>query len=133
MAAAGPLMAATAVRKLAFRPVSSVADVKRALKQLDGRRALLWIRADWSISCSEMEQTTFADSTVIEALGNTTCLVADVTENDDDDKALLEHFGVFGPPSFVLFDSDGQRIGENLVGYLPPDTFIAQIEQAFGS
>jgi thioredoxin:protein disulfide reductase len=37
-------------------------------------------------------------------------LRADVTRNDADDKALLQAFGLFGPPSLVFFAEDGREL-----------------------
>ena len=134
LAASGPLAAATATPRLVFHPVASLAELERALKKADGRPTILWVRADWSISCKEMEQTTFTEPAVIEALADTVCLVADVTEHNDHDKALLDRFGVFGPPTFLLFDRDGERLdGHDIIGYLPAGKFMALIETAFNS
>ncbi|MDJ0940217.1 MAG: thioredoxin fold domain-containing protein [Woeseiaceae bacterium] len=133
MAAGAPLAAETAIRRIAFLPVGSIADVEQALKQAGCRRTLLWFRADWDVGSIELSQTTFADQKVIAALADTRCLVVDVTDDSDDDKALMEHFGIFGPPTFVLFDKKGRRLDENIVGYLPPEKFVVRIEEAFGN
>ena len=45
--------------------------------------------ADWCVSCLEMEHKTFTQPEVQAALKNVVLLQADVTENDDEDKALL--------------------------------------------
>ena len=37
---------------------------------------------------------------------------ADITKNDADDKALLNEFGLFGPPSLVFFTVDGRELTE---------------------
>ena len=39
-------------------------------------------------------------------------LRADVTANDDIDRVLLKHFGLFGPPSMVFFDGEAREIEE---------------------
>ena len=41
------------------------------------------------------------------ALANTTLLQADVTANDDADRELLKHFGIFGPPTIAFYGADG--------------------------
>ena len=49
--------------------------------------------ADWCTSCKEMEKLTFSDVRVKAALANMVLLQADVTENNDNDQALLKRFG----------------------------------------
>ncbi|MCZ6709250.1 MAG: hypothetical protein O7B25_02685, partial [Gammaproteobacteria bacterium] len=39
-------------------------------------------------------------------------LRADVTDNNAQHKALLDHFGLFGPPSMVFFAEDGRELTE---------------------
>ena len=60
-----------------------------------------------------------------------TLLKADVTANNDDDKALLKRFGLFGPPGIIFFDKAGQEInGQRVVGYQPAAQFLAVLEKA---
>jgi len=88
--------------------------------------------ADWCISCKEMEKYTFGDPAVISALGNTLLLKADVTDNDDSDKALLKRFGLIGPPGIIFFDNKGnERRNYRVVGFMEPQPFIAQVNGAF--
>ena len=37
---------------------------------------------------------------------------ADITQNNEQDKALLKAFGLFGPPSLVFFSIEGREISE---------------------
>jgi thiol:disulfide interchange protein DsbD len=88
--------------------------------------------ADWCVSCKEMEAYTFTDAGVQAALANTVLLQADVTANDEADQALLQRFGVFGPPTIIFFGTDGQqRHGYEVVGYMKATDFIEHLNQAF--
>jgi thiol:disulfide interchange protein DsbD len=59
-------------------------------------------------------------------------LQADVTANDEADQALLQRFGVFGPPTIIFFGTDGQqRRGYEVVGYMKAKDFIEHLTQAF--
>ena len=81
--------------------------------------------ADWCISCKEMERFTFADAKVQAQLKDTILLQADVTANNADDKALLQRFGLFGPPGIILFDRDGNEVKSfRVIGYQPSDEFL---------
>jgi thiol:disulfide interchange protein DsbD len=80
-----------------------------------------------------MEAYTFTDPGVQAALANTVLLQADVTKNDADDQALLKRFGVFGPPTIIFFDADGeQRQGYEVVGFMNAEDFSAHINKAVG-
>ena len=90
--------------------------------------------ADWCVSCKEMEAFTFTDTQVQAALSDTVWLQADVTANDAEDKALLDRFGVFGPPTIIFFGKDGQqRHGYEVVGYMKAETFAEHVQKAFSA
>ena len=87
--------------------------------------------ADWCVSCIEMEEFTFTDAEVQDALSNTVLLQADVTANDEADQALLQRFGVFGPPTIIFFGADGmQREGYEVVGYMKAKDFANHVRMA---
>jgi thioredoxin:protein disulfide reductase len=84
------------------------------------------------VSCKEMEKYTFTDPRVASALNGATLLQADVTANDDDDQALLNRFGIFGPPSIMFFGGDSvERRNFRVVGYMPADRFHQHVTAAF--
>jgi len=120
--------------ELPFQRIKSVADLDREIKAsaASGKTALLDFYADWCVSCIEMETYTFTDPNVQAALSNTVWLQADVTANDEQDQALLERFGVFGPPTIIFFGPDGeQRHGYEVVGYMKAEPFASHVTQAF--
>ena len=95
---------ASAQKNLAFKRIKTVADLESevAAAKADGKSVMLDFYADWCVSCKEMEHNTFTMPDVQGALANTVLLQADVTANDDDDQALLKHFGIFGPADHRL-------------------------------
>lgn len=95
---------------LPFTRVKSVAELDNAIKAANGKFVMLDFYADWCTSCKEMEKLTFTDNQVKAALANTALLQADVTDNTEDDQALLKRFGLFGPPGIIFFDKDGNEI-----------------------
>ena len=123
-------------RGLEFRRIKTVADLDNAIAAAaaEGKSAMLDFYADWCVSCIEMEEYTFTDAGVQDALSNTVLLQADVTANDEEDQALLQHFGVFGPPTIIFFGSDGQqRHGYEVVGYMKANEFAAHVRTATGN
>jgi len=92
---------------------------------------LLDFYADWCVSCKEMEKYTFTDRQVQAALANVLLLRADVTANDDVDKALLRHFRIFGPPTIAFYGADGvERSSFRVVGYMEAAEFAPLARQA---
>jgi thiol:disulfide interchange protein DsbD len=122
--------------ELPFRRIKTVADLDREIAGAAGagKSVMLDFYADWCVSCKEMEAWTFTDAGVQQALSNTVWLQADVTANDAEDKALLDRFGVFGPPTIIFFGSDGeQRQGYEVVGYMKAETFAEHVRKAIAA
>ena len=120
--------AANAARPMAFRPVKTVAELDLALREASGRPVMLDFYADWCVSCKELERETFADPTVRAALAGLVKLQADVTANDEADQALLQRFGVIGPPAILFFGPDGQeRRDRRVVGFMAAEPFNAHL------
>jgi thiol:disulfide interchange protein DsbD len=114
-----------------FRKVKSMADLDLAVQEAKGRHVMLDFYADWCVSCKEMDKFTFSDPRVQARLKDAVLLQADVTGNSDDDKALLKRFGLFGPPGMIFFDKAGAEIAFRVVGYEPPEKFLASLDKAF--
>jgi thiol:disulfide interchange protein DsbD len=55
---------------------------------------------------------------------------ADVTANNEDDRALLKRFDLLGPPTLVFFDRNGNEISQaRLVGEKNAEDFLAHLDQ----
>jgi thiol:disulfide interchange protein DsbD len=78
-----------------------------------------------------MEALTFSDPKVRAELDRMLLLQVDVTANNQDDKALLKRFSLFGPPGIIFFDPDGREIkGLRVIGYQPPERFLKTLSLA---
>ncbi|MGB9494333.1 MAG: protein-disulfide reductase DsbD [Azonexus sp.] len=123
---------AAETKKLAFEPVRSVAELDARLAAAD-RPVMLDFYADWCVSCKEMERFTFSDPAVQAKLAGFTLLKADVTANNENDKALLARFGLFGPPGIIFFGPDGKEIsGIRVIGFQNAPAFMKQLERVTG-
>jgi thiol:disulfide interchange protein DsbD len=123
--------AAQAKPGLVFERVRSVAELDAKIKQAGagGKKVMLDFYADWCVSCKEMEAYTFTNPEVQRQLAGFVLLQADVTENNQDDKALLKRFDLIGPPGLMFFDVEGrEQKASRVIGYQDAATFIKTLQ-----
>jgi len=132
-AAAAPGATGAQTSALPFKRIKTSADLDAAIAAAGGKPVMLDFAADWCVACKELEHDTYTDPKVRAALSGAVLLQADVTANDDDDKALYARFGLYGPPGVIFFGGDGKEVtAERVVGYLGPTEFLTRIEAAVG-
>ena len=126
----GNATAAEAAHGLSFERVKSVAELDARIAASKGKAVMLDFYADWCVSCKEMERFTFTDPKVQARLKDVLLLQANVTDNNDADKALLKRFGLFGPPGMIFFDKNGVEQKYRVIGYEKTDKFLQSINSA---
>jgi thiol:disulfide interchange protein DsbD len=110
--------------------VASLAELQERLSA-PGKPVMLDFYADWCVSCKEMEAFTFSDPKVRAQLDGMLLLQADVTANNEADRALLKRFSLFGPPGIIFFDAQGREIrGLRVVGYQSAERFLKTLSLA---
>lgn len=117
---------------LIFTRVSSLAELEARIAQAHANHQIVMLDfyADWCISCKEMEAYTFTDPKVKQTLADFVLLQADVTQNSEDDKALLAKFKLIGPPAILFFGANRQESAEHrVIGYQDAETFIKTLQQ----
>lgn len=126
----------TASQHVAFEKVKSITDLNRklALAKQQNRPLMLDFYADWCTYCKTMENTTFKSARVLSSLDNFIILQADVTDMDDEDKALLKEYQIPAPPAILFFSpqSGASYAAENrnfrVVGYKDGDDFAQHVD-----
>jgi len=84
---------------------------------------------DSCTACKELEMITFPDPKVQEQLKNFTFIKIDLTDNSDDDKALLKEFELFGTPNIIFFGKDNKYMAEkSLTGFIKPEVFAEHLK-----
>jgi len=117
---------------LSFQVIKGVDDLQSVLDQAanEDKFVMLDFYADWCITCKEMEHEAFSDSRVHQILSNVILLQADVTENDELDKALLKTFRLYGPPAILFFNKQGiEEKSHRLVGFMDTEDFLKHVNE----
>jgi len=115
---------------LSFKRISSLDELDKALSiaKSQDKHVMLDFYADWCVVCDEMEAYTFSDPVVHKTLQQVTLLKIDVTKNNDDDKAFLKQFELFGPPAILFFNKESVEIkSHRLVGFVKAKAFVKHI------
>ena len=131
LAALGGGQAVAQTTHLPFERVKNLAELDARIAQAHGKTVMLDFYADWCVSCKEMENITFADTKVQMQLKNALLLQIDLTANNEDDKAVLKRYSLFGPPAILFFNREGKELSEfRVIGYQNPEQFLAWLKTA---
>lgn len=100
-----------------------------------GKSVMVDLYADWCVACKEFEEYTFPDTNVKDALNNTVLMRIDLTDTGSpSSKELMKHFNVFGLPSILFFDLQGQELTrERVTGFMEASNFAAHINKIFNA
>ncbi len=106
----------------------SVARLMKEVKASD-KHVVVDFGKDSCTACTELEEITFPHPLVQEQFKNFTFIKIDLTANNDEDKALLKKFELFGTPNIIFFDKDNKFMPEkSLTGFIPPEDFAKHLE-----
>jgi thiol:disulfide interchange protein DsbD len=91
-----------------LRTIRSVAALNHELAaaRTDGKPVMLDFSADWCVECRVMDAV-MRTPEVRERLRDFRMVRADVTAVDDASRALMKRFDIVGPPTILLFGSNG--------------------------
>ena len=95
------------------------------LEQAFGRPVLIEFTADWCINCQAMKRTTYKDNKLratIETMGVLT-LQVDLTQVDEQRRAIFDRFGGRAIPYIVVLDKQGQPV-QRYTGVVGADTLV---------
>ena len=105
-------------------------------KLIEAQKQNEWVLIDfqskiWCAACREMEEKTFVDPEVREKLKSMQLLTVDVDKHPDA-KQLQKEYQVRGIPTLILIGPLGNERGR-VVGFVPPDEFLARLETSMGA
>ncbi|CAA6817113.1 MAG: Cytochrome c-type biogenesis protein DsbD, protein-disulfide reductase (EC [uncultured Sulfurovum sp.] len=100
------------------------AEVEASIKPV-----LVDFRKKSCAACDELELLTFPNVAVKEELKRFTFIKIDVTNNTDEEKALMKKYNAFGTPSIIFFDKDNQYLVDKTVsGFVNAEKFTKHLK-----
>ncbi len=115
---------------LPFKQIRNIPELDKAIQAARHKTVMVDFYADWCVACKELERFTFSDPKIQAALKDVVLLQVDVTDNSQDQLALLNRFKLFGPPGMVFFNKSGQEVAPlKTIGYQDAETLLKTIEK----
>ncbi|MCP0913012.1 protein-disulfide reductase DsbD [Legionella sp. 27cVA30] len=120
--------------QLSYPVAKNIAEVQQALAAAKGKPVILDFYADWCSACKVIAATTLQDPHVLKVLNKFALVKIDLTANDHDAQALLKHFNVVAPPTFLFFDARGDEIiNARIVGEITAKSFFIELKKILSS
>jgi thiol:disulfide interchange protein DsbD len=114
-------------KHLPFKYVHSVHELEMITSH-SKKPIMIDFWATWCVSCTEFDKITFKDKEVQEELKKYLLLKVDVTNNSNDDKALMKKFNLFGPPAMIFYKDGKELHQKQVIGYKNPKEFLKVIK-----
>lgn len=92
---------------------------------------LVYVHADWSVPCVELERGAWRDPRVLAEARGFVPLRLDVTATDDDDELYAQRYGVRGVPEIIVVDPAGRTLARS-VGAPSADDLVSLLHGAAG-
>ncbi len=116
--------------QLNFTHIENIDQLNQALEKAQGAPVMLDLYADWCTACKAFEKYTFSDPQVQQALSGMVLLQANVTANNEADRALLKHLNVLGLPTILFFDPQGYEQPDlRVTGFMDAGEFSSHLHQ----
>jgi len=113
-----------------FKKVADLAELKEAVAQAsdEGRMVMVDLYADWCVACKEFEHYTFPDVKVQSEFNHFQLIQVDLTSSDNSTIELMEEYTVFGLPSILFFNTQGEELStQRVTGFLNADDFATHL------
>ena len=116
-----------------FVMVSSLSELEKTVKEANAanKTVMVDLYADWCIACKEFEHYTFSAPIVKDALKGTVLIQIDLTDTGSESSVeLMDKFEVFGLPSILFFNTQGDELTQNRVtGFMDAEEFSTLINK----
>ncbi len=111
---------------LNFEFLGNLNEIQNAITQND--KVLLDFTASWCENCRLLDEKTFADGRVREALKPYKLVKIDISDNDEAQLEIMREFGVFAPPVLIFFEKGSEK--SRLVGFVGVAEFLQNLQNS---
>ena len=114
-----------------FMKTALVQNIDNAINNLQAPNVVTMVDlyADWCTSCKVMDKHVFSDPSVATAMTAINALKFDITDNTKSQSEWMAKAKLFGPPSMLFFDGDGNEIEQlRVVGEMDKQQFLAHLK-----
>jgi thiol:disulfide interchange protein DsbD len=119
---------APAVMKLEAKSGYSIEKLKKEV-EASSKPVVVDFRKKSCASCDELEHFTFPDLAVQAELKRFTFITIDITKGTDEEKALMKHYNLFGTPSIIFFDKNGNPLADKTMsGFQKAEKFAKHLK-----
>ena len=115
-----------------FKKVAGLDELNKAITLANQNNKLVMVDlyADWCVACKEFEHYTFTDPKVLKAFSGYELIQVDLTDDNDSNLAFYKHFNVFGLPSILFFDKNGNELtSKRVTGFMDADNFSSHLNK----
>jgi len=116
------------VKKLEAKSGYSIETLKKEV-EASSKPVVVDFRKKSCASCDELEHFTFSNAAVQAELKRFTFITIDVTKGTDDEKALMKSYNIFGTPSIIFFDKNGNPLPDKTMsGFQKAEKFAKHLK-----
>ncbi len=116
-----------------WQTVTQVAELNQILTDSKNSKKPVLVDwyADWCISCKVIEHEVLPDPKIVSQLKSFRLIRFDMTDSSGEQRALLDHYKLFGPPALLFFGKDGNELTNvRVVGELDVEALSERLSRA---
>ncbi len=95
--------------ELSFRTAGTSAELQTQIAASDAKPSLLYVTADWCVTCAVIDRSVFPDPAVQADLNRFNLIKLDVSGNTPAQQQIMRSLQVVGPPTMILSTNKDAR------------------------
>lgn len=97
-----------------FTLVHSQSELQQKLDtaRKEGKRVFVEFFAGWCGDCQAMDKKVFNQAEIQQAMAGLVNIRVDISEKSEEVSRIKKHYGIYGIPTLMFFDSEGKRLSQ---------------------